>query len=340
MPSLHHLAAPPPPLPLPIAGDTAPVKVGRNSSVLDAAKVSAGVQIGDDCIICPAATLSTGVVIEDGAMIGAGAVLQPGVKVGKDAFVDAGAVVPANTTIPAGQLWTGVPARHLRDLSTDEMAYLRSSALHYATLATRHAAECAKTVQEVEYDTYLADWKAWMHMDAKEELPTVDPYMVQYYQLSRGQSVSQDQGLFREKEYDDGALRQAKLEAEVQSDLAEDEYYADLASLDRVGAAVAALAGTPVHMTVQRDDILTDLEHTDERAAAFMQDLLARAAAAADDEAAAADVLDDLRSLDSNKDSLARGMDAELQLSQLAAHARTLKHGLPAMPRVAAYLEK
>jgi hypothetical protein len=273
-------------------------------------------------------------------MVGAGAVIQANVIIGKDAFIDAGAVVPAGTSIPAGQLWTGSPAAYLRDLTSDEMGYLRSTALQYATLGARHAGEAAKSVADIDYDAYLAEWKSWMGMDAKEELPAVDPYMVQYYQLSRGQAVSADQGLFRETEYDDASIRAARLAAEEASDAQENEYYADLASLDRVSVAVGLLARTSAEMTVQRDDILADLAHTDERAAAFLQDLMARAAQAGTDERAAAELLEDLRSLDNSKDPLARGMDADVQLTQLAAHAATLKDGLPPMPRVAAYLDK
>lgn len=54
-------------------------------------------------------------------MVGMGAVVDTGASVGADAFVDAGAVVGRGVSVPAGQLWTGAPARKLRDLSKEEV---------------------------------------------------------------------------------------------------------------------------------------------------------------------------------------------------------------------------
>lgn len=49
-----------------------------------------------------------------GAFIGSGTVLCAPAKVGADAMTAAGAVVRPGAEIPAGDLWVGVPARHLR----------------------------------------------------------------------------------------------------------------------------------------------------------------------------------------------------------------------------------
>lgn len=48
--------------------------------------------------------------VKPGAAIGAGAILMPGVTVGSNAVVLPGSAVPPNTRIPAGEVWTGVPA--------------------------------------------------------------------------------------------------------------------------------------------------------------------------------------------------------------------------------------
>ena len=93
-----------------------------------------------------------------------GARILAGATVGRDSFVDAGAVVPPGTKVPNGQvrfpigalcmshpvvpailtsrlyphcpwqLWSGNPAEHLRDLSVDEMAFLRNTAATYQTV--------------------------------------------------------------------------------------------------------------------------------------------------------------------------------------------------------------
>lgn len=46
-----------------------------------------------------------------GAAVGARAVLMPGVTLGPQAVVLPGSTVPANTQIPAGEVWAGVPAQ-------------------------------------------------------------------------------------------------------------------------------------------------------------------------------------------------------------------------------------
>jgi maltose O-acetyltransferase len=56
------------------------------------------------------------VTIEDGAWIGSGATILPGITVGRGCVVAAGAVVTKDLA-PHG-LYTGVPARRLRDLPT------------------------------------------------------------------------------------------------------------------------------------------------------------------------------------------------------------------------------
>lgn len=51
-------------------------------------------------------------IIEDDANIGAGAVILPGIRLGRGCTVGAGAVVTRD--VPAGETWTGIPARQLR----------------------------------------------------------------------------------------------------------------------------------------------------------------------------------------------------------------------------------
>ncbi len=66
--------------------------------------------------------------VESGARIGMGAHVLPGAFVGKNGFVDAGAVVGRGVRVSEGEVWTGNPARKLRSLTAEELAFLRSSA--------------------------------------------------------------------------------------------------------------------------------------------------------------------------------------------------------------------
>jgi carbonic anhydrase/acetyltransferase-like protein (isoleucine patch superfamily) len=59
---------------------------------------------------------------------GMGALLQEGVVVNEESFVAAGAVVSKDTVIESGELWAGVPARKLRDLTPEERQKLHYQA--------------------------------------------------------------------------------------------------------------------------------------------------------------------------------------------------------------------
>ena len=72
------------------------------------------------------------------------------VQVQKGAMVAAGSLVTLNTTVPTGEIWAGNPARKLRELDTEEAEFILQSAVNYSALARIHAAENAKTHEEVE----------------------------------------------------------------------------------------------------------------------------------------------------------------------------------------------
>ncbi|KAJ1408858.1 Trimeric LpxA-like superfamily [Sesbania bispinosa] len=106
--------------------------------------------IGDNVTVGHSAVLQ-GCTVEDEAFIGMGATLLDGVYVEKHAMVAAGALVRQNTRIPYGEVWGGNPARFLRKLTEDEMAFFSQSALNYSNLAQAHAAENAKRLDETEF---------------------------------------------------------------------------------------------------------------------------------------------------------------------------------------------
>lgn len=183
--------------------------------------------LGDDVIVCPGAVVASATV-GDGAMIGMGAVVQRGAKIGNDAFIDAGAVVTSGTTVPAGQLWSGSPARMLRSLSPEEMTYVRSMAGEYGALGQRHFEQAAKSPAEVEEEAGWADFKVIKGMAPEEAIPQPDPDVEKYYKMT---APVPDHGVFREAEFNipaETALREAE---EVAADAAENEAYARAASL-------------------------------------------------------------------------------------------------------------
>jgi sugar O-acyltransferase (sialic acid O-acetyltransferase NeuD family) len=76
--------------------------------------VNHGAVVDHDCYvgafshIAPCASLGGSVRVGERVLIGAGSRVMPGVRVGDDAVIGAGAVVLKD--VPAGQIWTGVPA--------------------------------------------------------------------------------------------------------------------------------------------------------------------------------------------------------------------------------------
>ena len=48
--------------------------------------------------------------LKQGSLLGTGATVQPGVTLGENAVVASNALVPKYRTIPAGEVWGGLPA--------------------------------------------------------------------------------------------------------------------------------------------------------------------------------------------------------------------------------------
>ncbi|KAL2346315.1 hypothetical protein Fmac_000315 [Flemingia macrophylla] len=84
-----------------------------------------------------------------------GAILLDGVVVEKNAMVAAGALVRQNTRIPSGEIWAGNPAKFLRKLTSEDIAFSSQSATNYANLAQVHAVENSKSYDEIEFEKVL-----------------------------------------------------------------------------------------------------------------------------------------------------------------------------------------
>lgn len=72
-----------------------------------------GCRIGNECLIGMGSIVMDDVVIEDRVMLGAGSLVSPG------------------KVLKSGHLYIGRPAMPVRELTTDEIAYLKYSAEHY-----------------------------------------------------------------------------------------------------------------------------------------------------------------------------------------------------------------
>ncbi|GAA0170577.1 hypothetical protein Leryth_014692 [Lithospermum erythrorhizon] len=155
-----------------LRGDVNSISVGSGTNIQDNALVHVAKSnlsgkvlptiIGDNVTVGHSAILH-GCTVEDEAFVGMGATLLDGVVVEKHAMVAAGALVRQNTKIPAGEVWGGNPAKFLRKLTDEEVAFIAQSAANYTNLAQVHAAENAKSFDEIELEKVLR--KKFAHRD-------------------------------------------------------------------------------------------------------------------------------------------------------------------------------
>lgn len=122
-------------------GDVNFISIGARSNVQDMTMLhvthkkhaddpGAPLVIGDDVTIGHSVTLH-GCTLENGCFIGMQAMVMDKAVVGEGALVGARALVTEGTIIPPHTLWIGAPARYKRDLTPDEVAWLKKSAGNY-----------------------------------------------------------------------------------------------------------------------------------------------------------------------------------------------------------------
>ena len=141
-----------------LRGDVHKITVGEGAVIGDGAVVHVA-KIGGDfptvigarCVVGPNAIVHA-CTLADGSAVGAGATVLDGAKVEANAQVAPGALVGPGTVVKAGQLWAGVPAKAVRDLTADELAALGASADAHLACAKAHAVENGKDFAELEAD--------------------------------------------------------------------------------------------------------------------------------------------------------------------------------------------
>jgi carbonic anhydrase/acetyltransferase-like protein (isoleucine patch superfamily) len=93
--------------------------------------------IGEDVLIGHMAMVH-GCTLHDRSFVGFGAVVMDGCVIESDAMLAAGAMLTPGKRIPSGQLWSGRPARYMRDLSPEEMAGNQKGVAAYVVEARKH----------------------------------------------------------------------------------------------------------------------------------------------------------------------------------------------------------
>lgn len=125
-----------------IRGDVNRVRIGARTNIQDNSTIHVTTDrwptlVGDDVTVGHAVVLH-GCRIGDGCLVGIGAIVLDGAEIGDNCLVAAGSLVTPGTSVPAGHLVIGRPARASRPLTAEELAHLGNAAQHYVAHAQRY----------------------------------------------------------------------------------------------------------------------------------------------------------------------------------------------------------
>ena len=129
-----------------VRGDNAPISVGRGTSIQDNAVLHT--EKGHPLTVGDNVTVGHGAIVHcasvgSNTLVGMGSVLLDGAVVGDHCISGAGAVVKENAVVPPGTMMVGVPAKPVRELTPEQIAFL-DGVSPYVGLARTYLEELAK----------------------------------------------------------------------------------------------------------------------------------------------------------------------------------------------------
>jgi carbonic anhydrase/acetyltransferase-like protein (isoleucine patch superfamily) len=136
-----------------VRGDVNHIHIGAGSNVQDLSMLhvshksswdpqGAPLVIGGNVTIGHSVILH-GCTVEDECLIGMGSIVMDKVIVQKHVLLAAGSLVPEGKVLESGYLYVGRPAKRVRVLTTEEIAYFMYSANHYMKLKDQYLSEKA-----------------------------------------------------------------------------------------------------------------------------------------------------------------------------------------------------
>jgi len=131
-----------------LRGDVNFIRIGQRVNVQDGTVIHVASKrfgdiptlIGDDITIGHMALIHA-CTIKDRAFIGMKACIMDGAVVEEEAMVAAGALVSPGKVVKSRELWAGVPAKKIRDLSDADIKGLLANTAQYVELAQLHKAQ-------------------------------------------------------------------------------------------------------------------------------------------------------------------------------------------------------
>lgn len=128
-----------------LRGDVNEIRIGKRTNIQDLSMIHCaergqGTYMGDDITVGHSAVLHA-CTIEDNAFIGIQACVMDDCIIEKGAMVAAGALVTPGKIVRAGEVWAGSPAKKLRDINDNDLAFFEINRQRYVRLANQYRAE-------------------------------------------------------------------------------------------------------------------------------------------------------------------------------------------------------
>ncbi|MDA8328596.1 MAG: gamma carbonic anhydrase family protein [Betaproteobacteria bacterium] len=131
-----------------IRGDVNSISIGERTNIQDNSVLhvshptpsrpdGAALFIGNDVTVGHSCILH-GCYIADASLIGMGCIVMDNACIESEVLLGAGSLVPEGQILQSGYLYLGRPAKRIRPLTDEEIAYLYYSAQHYMQLAVQY----------------------------------------------------------------------------------------------------------------------------------------------------------------------------------------------------------
>lgn len=125
-----------------LRADVALIRIGKNTNIQDGSVIHTSrfggpTHIGDNVTIGHLALIHA-CTIADNAFIGMRATVMDKAIIEEFAFVAAGSLVTPNKVVRKRELWAGSPAKLVRFITDDEIAFMKDNVSNYIRLANNY----------------------------------------------------------------------------------------------------------------------------------------------------------------------------------------------------------